>query len=45
MSRTAVVAGATGLVGGMLLKQLSARREYGEVERSVGNTGVTDGNL
>lgn len=31
MSRTAVVAGATGLVGGMLLQQLAARAEYGEI--------------
>ena len=31
MSRTALVAGATGLVGGALLRQLLARSEYGEI--------------
>ena len=31
MSRIALVAGATGLVGGRLLRRLLARREYGEV--------------
>jgi uncharacterized protein YbjT (DUF2867 family) len=31
MSRVAVLAGATGLVGGFLLRQLAARAEYGEI--------------
>ena len=31
MSRRAVVAGATGLVGGYLVRQLAARAEYGEI--------------
>ena len=31
MSRTAVVAGATGLVGGALLRQLAAQREYTQI--------------
>lgn len=31
MSRTALVAGATGLVGGALLRELSARAEYSEI--------------
>jgi uncharacterized protein YbjT (DUF2867 family) len=31
MSRTALIAGATGLVGGALLRQLVARKEYGEI--------------
>jgi uncharacterized protein YbjT (DUF2867 family) len=42
MSRTALVAGATGLTGGMLLKELVARRDYGEV-RVIGRRPPSHG--